>query len=67
MKNVVYKDEKTKQIISNKKKGKYHGSQNKKVLVGKSEYFSLGEAAREFNITVYYRLNSSNFPEWQYK
>lgn len=61
--------EKTKQIIARKKSGKYYGDQEKAVEIDGEVYCSLSKAARNHAITlgvVHNRLNSDNFPEWDY-
>lgn len=53
----------TKKKISNKNKGKYRGSQEKKVLIEEKEYRSVSEAARRLNVapaTIINRIRSSN-------
>lgn len=61
--------EKTKQKLRKANKGEYNGNQNKLVTNGDQTFSSLGEAARNENVTagaIHNRLNSETFPNWQY-
>lgn len=65
-------DDETKKIISDKRKGKYHGSQNTPVVIDCIEYKSLSEASRALGIpipTILWRVKSKNkkFISYYYK
>lgn len=63
--------EETKQILSEKRKGKYLGNQERKIIIDGIEYKSLGSASKELGIhitTINYRLKSKTqqFSNYQY-
>ena len=54
---------------SESRKGKYHGNQNKPILIDNVEYKSLGDAENKLDIkkvTIHYRVKSKNFSNYQY-
>ena len=60
----------TKDLISQSRKGKYNGNQEKVVIIDKIEYISLSEAARIFKVvpaTILNRIKSKNYPNYKYK
>lgn len=60
----------TKKILSESRKGKYNGNQEKKVIVNNVEFKSLSECAKYFDVkpaTILNRIRSKNFPEYYYK
>jgi len=61
---------KTKNILSELRKGKYNGNQEKIVIVNEVEFKSLSECAKHFKVvpaTILNRIKSENFPEYHYK
>jgi group I intron endonuclease len=61
--------EETKRKLSEKRKGKYNGNQNKPVTNGEQTFSSLSEASRSESVvvgTISNRVNSDTFPNWQY-
>ena len=62
--------DKTKKTLSELRKGKYNGNQEKIVIVKNVEFKSLSKCARHFNVkpaTILNRIRSKNFPEYYYK
>ena len=62
--------DKTKKILSELRKGKYNGNQEKIVIVNNVEFKSLSKCAKHFNVkpaTILNRIRSKNFPEYHYK
>lgn len=62
--------EETKKILSELRKGKYNGNQEKKVIANGEEFKSLSECAKFFKVvpaTILNRIKSKNFPEYRYK
>mgnify|MGYP003645176778 CR=1 FL=1 len=62
--------EETKKKLSELRKGKYNGNQNKYVIIEGKEYSSLGQAAKALNVsvgTIYNRIKNPKFGEYQYK
>jgi len=54
---------------SESRKGKYHGKQNKPILIDNIEYKSLGDAENNLDIkkgTIHYRVKSEKFPNYQF-
>jgi len=64
--------EETKKLISEARKGEYHGKQNNQIIIDKIEYRSAGEASDELGIsmtTIRWRVKSDNlkFENYKYK
>jgi group I intron endonuclease len=67
--NKTHSDE-TKNLLSELRKGKYNGNQEKIVIVNDVEFKSLSKCAKHYNVkpaTILNRIKSKNFPEYRYK